>query len=422
MIQKNSRYAWFIWILGASFFFFEYIVRVSPGVLVQELIQAFHINAYQLGLLSSAFSLSYISMQIPVGTLVDKYSVRWLVGFMALLCAGSTFLFASTETFQWAVLARFLIGITGAFAFVGALKIATLFFSPKHFGFLAGMTQALGMLGASVGVGPLSAVIASEGWRHTLMFLGGLIGVLALLIFILVKDKPAGEGLSERENHSIWDGIVIVFKSPHTWINVLIVGLLYAPTMVFGELWGPLYITRVYNVSPIDAASVISVIFIGWAIGSPLFGWISDRIQRRKPIVIGSALFSLLFISIILYCPSLPLPWLFVAAFLYGFSNVGVSTCYAVAAELTPNRYAGTALGFTNMASILLGALFQPVVGRLLDLHWSGEMVNGVRFYSATDLQSAMISLPVCLVFCLVLCFFLKESYPERRSTAPKRL
>lgn len=418
MIQKNSRYAWFIWTLGASFFFFEYIVRVSPGVLVQELIQAFDINAYQLGLLSSAFSLSYISMQIPVGTLVDKYSVRWLVGFMALLCAASTFLFASTSTFHWAVFARFLIGITGAFAFVGALKIATLFFSPKHFGFLAGMTQALGMLGASVGVGPLSKVIASMGWRHTLILLAGLIAVLALLIFILVKDKPAGHVLHEQQSHSIWKGIVTVFKSPHTWINVLIVGLLYAPTMVFGELWGPLYISRVYNVSLIDAAGVISVIFIGWAIGSPLFGWISDRIQRRKPIVIGSAAFSLIFISIILYCPSLPLHWLIVVAFLYGFSNVGVSTCYAVAAELTPNQYAGTALGFTNMASILLGALFQPVVGRLLDLHWDGAMVDGARFYSAADLQAAMISLPVCLVVCLFLCVFLRESYPR----APKHL
>ncbi len=414
MIQKNSRYAWFIWTLGASFFFFEYIVRVSPGVLAQQLFQAFHINAYQLGLLSSAFSLSYIAMQIPVGTLVDKYSVRWLVGFMALLCAGSTFLFASTDTFQWAVFARFLIGITGAFAFVGALKIATLFFSPKHFGFLAGMTQALGMLGAAAGAGPLSVVVASMGWRHTLMFLAGLIAVLSLLIFVLVKDKPASDGLPERETHSIWEGVVVVFKSKHTWINVVIIGLLYAPTMVLGELWGPLYISRVYNVSPIEAASVISVILLGWAIGSPLFGWISDRIQRRKPIIVCSAAFSLIFIFIILYCPSLPMPWLFVVAFLYGFSNVGVSTCYAVAAELTPNHYAGTALGFTNMASILLGALFLPIVGRLLDLHWDGKLVDGMRFYSAADLQSAMISLPICLVLCLILCFFLKESYPGR--------
>ena len=417
MIQKNSHYAWFIWALAASFFFFEYIVRVSPGVLVKELIQAFHINAYQLGLLSSAFSLSYIAMQIPVGTLVDKYSVRWLLGFMALLCATSTFLFASTETFQWAVLARFLIGITGAFAFVGALKIATLFFSPKHFGFLAGMTQALGMLGASAGVGPLSVLVESLGWRHTLMCLGGLILVLSGLIFLLVKDKPGSTELHERNNpsHSIWEGLITVFKSPYTWVNVVIIGLLYAPTMIFGELWGPLYITRVYHVSPIQAASVVSVVFIGWAIGSPLFGWISDRIQRRKPIIIGSAAFSLLFILIILYCPSLPFSGLLVAAFLYGLSNVGVSTCYAVACELTPNQYAGTALGFTNMASILLGALFQPIIGRLLDLHWDGKMLNGMREYSATDLQSAMIALPVCLVLCLVLCCFLKESYGANR-------
>jgi MFS family permease len=412
MIQKNSRYAWFVWSLGASFFFFEYIVRVSPGVLVNELIQAFHINAYQLGLLSSAFSLSYIAMQIPVGTLVDKYSIRWLIGFMALLCAVSTFLFSTTNTFQWAVLARFLIGITGAFAFVGALKIATLYFSPKHFGFLAGMTQALGMLGASAGLGPLSLLISSIGWRLALLLLAGFIAILSLLIFILVKDKQTTVSRSERAPHSVWEGLLTVFKSSHTWVNVLIIGLLYAPTMVFGELWGPVYISRVYGISPIQAASVVSVILVGWAIGSPLFGWISDRIQRRKPIIYASAALSLVFILIILYCPFLPLPLLFVVAFLYGFSNVGVSTCYAVACELTPNRYAGTALGFTNMASILLGALFQPIVGWILDCHWDGQLVDGARFYSTHALQTAMMELPICLVLCFVLCFFLKESYP----------
>ncbi len=416
MIQKNSPYAWFIWALGTSFFFLEYIVRVSPGVLVQQLIEAFRINAYQLGLLSSAFSLSYISMQIPVGTLVDKYSVRWLIGFMALLCACATFLFASTETFPWAVFARFLIGIAGAFAFVGALKIATLFFSPNHFGFLAGMTQALGMLGASAGVGPLSALVASQGWRHTLIGLAFLIGILSLLIFILVKDKPVHQFSGTRPYHSVWMGVKTVFNSRDIWINVLIIGLLYAPTMVFGELWGPLYITRVYQISPVEAASVVSVIFIGWAVGSPLFGWISDRIQHRKPIIYASAACSLLFILIILYCPFLSLKSLFVVAFLYGFSNVGVSTCYAVACELVPSQYAGTALGFTNMASILSGALFQPIVGWALDIYWDGTMMDGMRYYSVADLQKTMIFLPACLIFCLILCFFLKESYPKGRT------
>jgi sugar phosphate permease len=415
MIEKNSRYAWFIWALGASFFFFEYIVRVSPGVLVNELSQSFHINAYEIGLLSSAFSLSYISMQIPVGTLVDKFSVRWLIGFMALLCAASTWLFSLTSTFHLAVLSRFLIGVTGAFAFVGALKIATLYFSPKHFGFLAGTTQALGMLGASAGVGPLSVVVAKFGWRPTLVSLGFVIAVLAVLIIVLVKDKASSIATRSPVTHSLFSGILAVFKNPYTWLNVLIVGLLYAPTMVFGELWGPLYLARVYNLTSIQSATVVSIIFIGWALGSPFWGWYSDTIQRRKPIIVGSSVFSLIFLVFILYGGQfLSFTVLSVMAFFYGFSNVGVATCYAVACELNPAHYSGTALGFTNMASILLGAIFQPAIGKLLDYHWSGQLVDGVRFYTGDDLKATMVALPLCLVLCAVMSCFLKESYSNK--------
>lgn len=410
MIKVNSRYAWFIWTLGASFFFLEYIVRVSPGVMVKELIAVFSINAYQLGLLSSAFSLSYIAMQIPVGTMVDKYSIRWLIGFMALLCSLSTALFASTVTFEWAVLSRFLIGITGAFAFVGALKIATLYFSPRHFGFLAGTTQALGMLGAAAGVGPLSIAVSYFSWRYTLLVLAVLIALLSMLIFISVRDNSMNR-LVKEDDYSAWHGLLTVFKNPYSWLNVFIIGLLYAPTMVFAELWGPLYISRVYNVSTIQAASIVSVIFIGWAIGSPLVGWISDRLQRRKLIIVLSSGFSFLSLVVILYGSSLPIPCLLLAAFFYGFSNVGVSTCYVMACELNPHQYSGTALGFTNMASILLGALFQPIVGYLLDINWRGELFEGVRYYSSANLQTAMLALPICLLLCFILCCVSKESY-----------
>lgn len=411
MIEKNSRAAWFIWSLGAAFFFLEYIVRVSPGALVKELIHSFDINAYQLGFLSSAFSMSYIAMQIPVGGLVDKYNVRWLIGSMALLCATSVFLFASTSTFTLAVFARFLIGITGAFAFVGALKMATLFFSAKHFGFLAGTTQALGMLGASVGIGPLSKVASMAGWRMTLIAIGLLIAILSVLIFILARDKTTRNAESD-DSHSIWLGIKTVLKNPYTWLNMITIGLLYTPTMVFGELWGPLYINRVYDLPMVTAANVVSVVFIGWAIGSPLFGWASDNIQRRKPVIVGSACGSLVLMLCMLYLP-LPIPILFLVAFLYGFSNVGVSICYASACELVPQQYTGTALGLTNMASILLGALFQPIVGWLLDLQWDGHFLNGVRYYSASHLKVAMVALPICLVLCIIAAISSKETYKE---------
>lgn len=418
MITPNSSLAFFIWGLGACFFFLEYIVRVSPGVIVNDLISSFHINAYQIGLLSSAFSLSYISMQIPVGALVDRYSVRWLIGSMALLCALATVIFSLTRSFECAIFARFLIGITGAFAFVGALKIATLYFSPQYFGFLAGTTQALGMLGAAVGLGPLSILVAWITWRHALLILALMISILSLFIFLFLRDKA--EMLKKApaqtlQADSFFLGLRIVMKNPHNWVNVMVIGLLYAPTMVFGELWGPLYLAKVYSLSSVEAASVVSVIFIGWALGSPLVGWISDCLGQRKIIILLSALLSFLTMFFMLYAHSLSASTLFVLAFVYGFTNVGVSLCYVVACEINPHQFSGTALGFTNMASIIFGAIFQPLIGRLLDMNWDGLYHEGARVYSAVNLQKTMIALPISLILCLIFACFLRESFHQSK-------
>lgn len=414
MIKKDSMGAWLIWGIAAAFFFLEYIVRISPGVMAEQLQRDFNITAGSLGMLSACFYYPYVAMQIPVGMLVDKFGTRWILGLMALLCAFSVFLYSTTHFLTLAELCRLLMGITGAFAFVGALKLASTWFSPRRFGLLAGTTQALGMLGGAVGAGPLSMLVSHIGWRSSLVLLACLIALLAISFLFIIREQPdcQAQPAAVKKPDSFFTGLWIVLKNPMTWLNGVIVGLLYAPTAAFGELWGSLYIHQVYGVPAEQAASLISCIFIGWAVGGPTFGWISDKIRRRKPIIIGSTVLSLFFICILLYMPFLPMTVLVVVAFLYGVSNIGVSTCYAAACELNPTKLAGTSVGFTNMFSIMIGgAVLQPVLGWLLDLGWNGEYLNGIRIYSAHNLQTVMLVLPGCLILCLILTRFLKESY-----------
>jgi sugar phosphate permease len=421
MIKKDSYGAWIIWSIAAAFFFLEYIVRISPGVMAFQLQRDFNITAASLGMLSAFFYYPYVFMQIPVGILVDKYGTRWILGIMAIVCSASVFLFSSTNYLVLAELSRFLMGLTGAFAFVGALKLASTWFSPRRFGFLAGTTQALGMLGGAAGAGPLALLVTQVGWRFSLIILGVLIAVLSLIFLLIIRDEPEAKKTHNMitKQISFFSGLLIVLKNPMTWINGLIVGLLYTPTAAFGELWGPLYLQQVYGISAAQSASLISCIFVGWAIGGPIFGWVSDKIQRRRPVILGSAMLSLIFISILLYMPFLPISLLFLAAFLYGLSNIGVSTCYAAACEFNPSHVAGTSVGFTNMFSIMIGgALLQPVIGWLLDLGWHGEYLNGVRVYSTHNFQTVMLILPGCLILCIGLCIFLKESYGMDKTNA----
>ena len=294
--EHHWFYPWLIWGLGAAFFFSEYLGRVTPGVLVPELSQEFHVNALMLGALSSMFMWPYIIMQMPVGMLVDRYGPHKLLTVTAALTGLGCMAFAVAHGLLVAQLGRFLMGFGASFAFVGALKLATMWFCPTRFGLLAGFTQALGMLGAALGAGPLSAMVEGLGWRKTMWLIGGILMVIAVLIGLMVRDNPKlhhGEPEPSEEYGSHIPFMVAftrVLKNPQTWFNGLYVGLIYAPTGAFAELWGTTYVQHNNGLSKIVAAQAISCIFLGWAIGGPLAGLLSDWIKRRKPVMFASAL------------------------------------------------------------------------------------------------------------------------------------
>ena len=411
-------YPWLIWGLAASAFFIEYFARVAPGVMVDALMRDFKVQALTLGSLSAFFYYAYVGMQIPVGILIDRFSLRWLLTSMILVCALGCLIFALTSQLQIAAMARLMMGFGAAFAFVSALKVATVWFPSHQFGLLAGLTQAIGMLGAAVGQMPMAYLVAHFGWRSTLLFIATIMVLLAAVIAIVMRDRTeANKSLSIKKNwlHSPWTGLVEVFKNPQSWWNALYAGLLYAPTAALAELWGIKFFREAYHLSNEIAATAIGLIFIGWAIGGPLIGWVSDRIKRRKIVLICSAFFSLLLASIILMVPNLPLMLLFSLLFLYGLANTGVATAYAVASEINSPAVSGTSVAFANMASVLIGAGFQPLIGWLLDKHWDGLLENGLPVYSVSDFHSALIVLLSSLVAALLVACVIKETYCQRK-------
>lgn len=412
---KGSFYPWVIWGLGAAFFLSEYFARIAPGIMVPELMSAFRVNALSLGSLSAIFYVAYLSMQMPVGTLVDKFGPHRLLTITAALCALGCFLFASADSLALARLGRFMMGFGASFAFVGTLKLATLWFSPTRFGYLSGLTQALGMVGAAVAAGPLALLVHAIGWRQTMWLIGLVLLLLAILIGLIVRDQPKSSdaklNIQTDTKLKFWEAFSTVLRNPQSWINAGYAGLVYAPTAAFAELWGVTYLTTVYNIDRTVAADAVSCIFFGLAVGCPIAGWISDRICRRRPVMLVAAIVSLIFMSSALYIPNLSVPALFILLFLYGVANAGFATSYALAGEINPRRVSGTSLGFANMASVIVGACFQPIIGLFLDLQWGGKMVNGAPVYSAEAFRHAMMALPVCLALGILFTFFVKETY-----------
>lgn len=409
-------YPWLIWGLVAMTFFIEYFARVAPGVMIDPLMRDFKVEALALGSLSAFFYYAYVGMQIPVGILVDRFNLRWLLTSMILVCAMGCFIFSVTSQLAIAAFARLMMGFGAAFAFVSALKVASVWFPARRFGLLAGLTQAVGMLGAALGQMPMAYLVAHLGWRATLFLIATVMVLLACLIATVVRDRASASLPSFKKDrlHSPYSGLREVVKNPQSWLNALFAGLLYAPTAAMAELWGVKFFRQSYHLSNEVAAMAVGLIFIGWAIGGPMVGWISDRIKRRKIVLILSAFLSLLFASIFLMI-QLPLMVLFSLLFLYGLANTGVATAYAVASEINSLAVSGTSVAFANMASVLIGAGFQPLIGWLLEKNWDGVIKEGIPVYSASDFHLALIVLLCSLLLALLVACCVRETYCQRK-------
>lgn len=418
MTKQATTVGWMMCALGAMFYFYEYLLRVSPSVMTTELMLNYHINAAQLGHLTAFYYYIYAPMQMPVGMLMDRYGPRKLLSFAALCCAVGSHMFIATHSLLVADFGRFLVGFGSAFAFVGVLKLATLWLPADKFAIASGMNMALGTIGGMVGDIGLTKLVRYVGWRETGYEEAIFGAVLTVLLFLILRDGPKGSEHDSPHTHSdfkdVFKGFFSIISDPQIWANGMVGCLMYVSTAAFTELWGIPYLKQVHHLSPEVAATTISAIFMGWAVGGPLVGYISDRLRRRVlPMTVGSAVGAVLF-TIILYVPNLPIPALMGIFFIFGLFSSAQVICFAVGREISPSRSAGTAVALTNMFVMLSGVVFQPLVGVLLTMFEGAKGAASIgHIYAPHTYQMALAVIPVGLVISVLLTFFMKETRGE---------
>ena len=403
-------YPWIIWTLAASFFFYKYLIQVSPSVMTEDLMKSFNIHGAGLGNLSAFYFYAYLIMQIPVGIMLDRFSPRLLTTTAIYLCAISTFMFSQTDTLWLACLYRALMGVGAAFAAVSCFKLAALWFSPKRFALVSGMFMTAAMLGAVGGQMPLSLLVQGVGWRSALKIIA-LIGViLAVVYYLVLRDKttkPLKHPPQKLKTRSLLQKIV---SNKQTWVLSLYSGLAFAPVSVFGGLWGVPFLETAYQISRTDAALAISCIFIGFAAGAPFWGWFSDYIQRRKPVLFIGTCSALICLLIVLYSPSQYLSSLMFFLFFFGFGASGFFTSFAMIRELFSIALVATVLGIMNTFNSIFEALFEPLVGAILDWTWDGTQVNGMHHFSVQSYHLSLALLPGSLILALISLLLIKET------------
>ncbi len=402
--------AWAVWGLAALFFCYGFFHRLAPSVMIDHLMRDLAISGAVLGNLSAFYFYAYAGLQIPVGLLHDRWGPRRMLTLGALLCALGSFVFATAGALPWLYLGRLMIGAGAAFSFVGALKLAAAWFPANRFAQLTGMTMMLGMLGGIFGQAPVAALVESIGWRDTLLGAAGAGLLLAAAIWIVVRDQPAAP--SRLQSQSGGDSIpalralLHVLRYWRNWALALTAAAMASPLLAFAGFWGVAWLMQVHGLPRPEAAGTASLLLVGWAIGSPLAGGLSDRLGRRKPLLMLGCLLGLAALAAILYLPLSPGWPMMILFFVTGFSCGAMVVGFALVREDNPNAVSGVAIAFINMATVSSGALFQPLIGWLLDRQWDGRVFAGARLYSADAYRHAF---SVLLVFLLVglLCSFL---------------
>lgn len=405
--------------LASLFYVYEFFLRVLPAAITQELMRDFSMNARTLGFVSVFFFYTYSIMQIPAGLLLDRFGPRIILSLSMLICTVAAFLFGSTHSIPMLGLSRAMVGFASSFAFIGALLLASRWFPAKYFALITGFVQLMGCIGAIVSGTPLTLLANHIGWRPSLHWAGITGLVLTVLFWVVLRDHPKTPNTREVETkeiaseqiHNELTRLRTVLKNSQTWLIGLSGFCCWTTISAFPALWGVPFLMAKYHTTASVATTGTAVLWIGFAIASPLAGWWSNKIQsRRIPLIVTSAVSLISGLGVIyLHQP----PWWLMCTllFFFGAAVSGQSVTFGLIQDIHPPAVVGTAIGFNNMALVSCAVIVQPLIGVLLSTFWTGQMQNGAPLYSVACYEKALTVIPVAAFIGLLnTIFFLKET------------
>ena len=390
--------AWFAWALAAGFYLYGFFLRVSPSVMVDELMRDFAASAAITGTLSALYFYAYAGLQIPVGLMLDTWGPRRMLSIAAVACGAGSLLFALAPTIEVAYLGRLLIGAGAAFTWVGTLSVAASGLPRERFAGVTGMTLAFGMAGAVAGQAPLALSVEAFGWRPTLAAAGVVGAVLAVaLARVLPAHRPAAATEGGRWR-MLGRGLKLAAGRRQTWLMAAFGACMAVPALTFGALWGVPFLVTAYGLDRSAAALVTSGMMVAWGVGSIAIGWLSDRLGRRRLPMTVSAVASAACFAWAFAEPDHGIVAFAGLVVIGGLVAGGMVVAFAAGREHVPVEATGAAMGVINTGVMLLGgAIMQPLIGWLLDRQWDGTLQAGRPVYAPDAYREAFLTVPLLL-------------------------
>jgi sugar phosphate permease len=413
---RIQRLRWTAYVLGATAFVLAFFHRLAPAAIAGELQQAFQTSGTTLGALAAAYFYVYFAMQVPAGVLADTWGPRRLFTAGAIVAGIGSIVFGTAGTLGIAFAGRLLVGLGVSVAFVAVLKLNAAWFAERQFATMTGLLMFIGNMGGFLSAAPLAWVVGVTSWRNVFVAAGVLSLVLGALIWLLLRDNPGELGLPSvqalagRPEHtpqsSHWlEGLAIVLRNRRTWPGFFMNLGLIGSYLTFGGLWAVPYLREVHGMERTMATYHTSAMIFGFAVGAVVVGTLSDRMGRRLPLMrlLGTT-YAACWIPWLAGW-QMPLGMSFALCALMGVSISGASLSWTCAKEVNPPELAGTATSVVNTGGFLGPALYQPLVGWVLDVSSRGAV------HSIEDWQRALGVLFVFVLGGLASAFLVSETH-----------
>nr|WP_320117320.1 MFS transporter [uncultured Marinifilum sp.] len=416
MINQTSpkRSALVVFTAGAFFFYsFIQMTLFSTEAMKEFFMQILKLNSTaEFGNFAGTYLYGTVLLLLPIGVLLDKISVKKIViGMIAVvvLCVlGLSF----TTNLYVAMILRFIMGVAHCVAFMAPFRLAPRWYPSKQLALVAGLLVTFGVFGGWVSGAPMLACLKAFGGQTTMLLNAGLGIIILVLAVIFMQDFPSKEDTSAEitNDTGLIEGLKLAAKNKQNWLAGLFIGLLNLSVLLLGAVWGTTYLKIVNpEFSEATFTGIVGMIFIGTMIGSPICGWISDKIKSRKKAMIGGAILSLAIMLLIIFPPSTNSGFFYVLFLFLGIITAAQSIGYPVIAESNEDKVLGTANGLSAVILMGIGAIGQPLFGQLVAMFGGDSSASAIQMQEA--FQTAIWLMPIAFVASILCAIFLRETF-----------
>lgn len=407
-LKRNHYIGWFVL---SIFFFYQYILRISPGIMVVELRQVFKLTAQEFSSLGAFYLYAYAFLQVPLGFLVDRLGVKRVISAAIIICAFGTIVFAYAQNLWMLQVGRILIGAGSAPAFICAIKWVTDHCPLKLRGLLMGATLSIGTIGAYLSGKFYVELLDHVTWQSSLYIsaLAGLGILLLVALFIQAKDRFE-QGQENAVNH-LKLGLKHILNKREVILYSVIAISVYTPLCVLADLWGTAFMMQKFQLPRDTAAQTSLSMYAGLTVGSLILPWMSTHFHKLKEVIFVCAILLIICLLILLFVPSLNQLELILVLTSIGFLCGAEMICFSGAVVNIAFQHTGLALGVVNTMNMLGGALIQQLIGGYLDWRWQGMLdADGVRIYQTSELTTAFVSIPIMIFICSILVLWIPKN------------